>query len=301
MAKYFEPAGAVSWDVAMTATKPDWRVALHPGDRLDLSTTYDTRRASWYESMGIDVLYYADGIQPGAVDPFAGKVDWHGELTHGHLPENEHHGGARTSLPDARTIFSGPVMRRVSIAGFVYGQGDLSATGAARRPPVVHAGDALTFKNLDATYRMPSSQAAYHTITSCRAPCTASTGIAYPLANGGVQFDSGELGYGGAPSRRPQHVVDAQDAQARHLHVLLPHPPVHARVLPRRPAVTAPRSARAPRRRHRARHVRRTDAAGRRRVERGHRDPARGGRGGIRAAQDAVDAARLAGTKGVSW
>src|SRR3954454_9941690 len=55
-AKYFEPAGAVSWDVAMTATKPDWRIALKAGDRLDLSATYDTRRASWYESMGIDVL-----------------------------------------------------------------------------------------------------------------------------------------------------------------------------------------------------------------------------------------------------
>ncbi|MDX6324495.1 MAG: hypothetical protein QOK15_849, partial [Nocardioidaceae bacterium] len=26
--------------------------------------------------------------------------------------------------------------------------------------------------------------------------CTGTTGIAYPLANAGVQFDSGELGYG---------------------------------------------------------------------------------------------------------
>ena len=50
VAKYFEPAGAVSWDVAMTATKPDWRVALHAGDKVNLSVTYDTRRASWYES-----------------------------------------------------------------------------------------------------------------------------------------------------------------------------------------------------------------------------------------------------------
>src|SRR5436190_4859552 len=33
-AKYFEPAGAVSWDVAMTFTKPDWRVAVRKGDRL---------------------------------------------------------------------------------------------------------------------------------------------------------------------------------------------------------------------------------------------------------------------------
>ena len=35
-------------------------------------------------------------------------------------------------------------------------------------------------------------------ITSCRAPCNRSTGIAYPLANGPVRFDSGNLGFGPA-------------------------------------------------------------------------------------------------------
>jgi hypothetical protein len=35
-----------------------------------------------------------------------------------------------------------------------------------------------------------------HSITSCRAPCNRSTGIAYPLADGKVRFDSGNLGYG---------------------------------------------------------------------------------------------------------
>jgi len=43
---------------------------------------------------------------------------------------------------------------------------------------------------------MSAQQSAYHTITACKAPCTGSTGIAYPLANAKVQFDSGELGYG---------------------------------------------------------------------------------------------------------
>jgi plastocyanin len=199
-AKYFEPAGAVSWDVAMTATRPGWRVALHRGDTVDLSTTYDTRRASWYESMGIDVVYYADGIQPGAVDPFNGHVDWHGEITHGHLPENDHHGGTATALPDARTLASGPFSRRLSIAGFLYGRGDLSATGTGGRPPVVRAGQSIRFTNFDATAAIPAQQSAYHTITACRAPCTAATGIAYPLANGRISFDSGELGYGGPPS-----------------------------------------------------------------------------------------------------
>src|SRR5206468_4003581 len=142
----------------------------------------------------------ADGIQPGAVDPFAGRIDWHGEITHGHLPENEHHGGGATRLPDARTLLSGPLTSRMGIGAFGFGRGDLSATGAARRPPVVHAGDAIRFTNFDATTAIPANQAAYHTITSCRAPCTRSTGIAYPLADGPVRFDSGELGFGGPPS-----------------------------------------------------------------------------------------------------
>src|SRR5262245_42236141 len=48
-AKYFEPAGPVSWDVAMTATTPDWRIKLKRGDVLSVKATYDTSRASWYE------------------------------------------------------------------------------------------------------------------------------------------------------------------------------------------------------------------------------------------------------------
>ena len=41
-AKYFEPAGPVSWDVAMTATPDDWRVAVKEGDTLEITTTYET-------------------------------------------------------------------------------------------------------------------------------------------------------------------------------------------------------------------------------------------------------------------
>jgi plastocyanin len=198
VAKYFEPAGAVSWDVATTATKPDWKVALRAGDRINVSTTYDTHKASWYESMGIDVVFYADGVAPGAVDPFTSAVDWHGEITHGHLPENDHHGGGPLDLPDPRRLLSGHVAANVNIFGFVYGRGDLSASNATGRPPVVRAGDSLTFTNLDATTALAPHQSAYHTITACRAPCNRETGVAYPIADGPVQFDSGELGYGPA-------------------------------------------------------------------------------------------------------
>jgi plastocyanin len=197
VAKYFEPAGAVSWDVSLTATKPDWKVALKPGDKVDVSTTYDVRNASWYESMGIMVTWYADGVQPGALDPFEDAVDWHGLLTHGHLKENDNHGGSALSgLPDPTSLLAGPPTRNVNIANYVYSRGDLSVPGRAGRPPVVRAGKSITFKNLDSLPTQSPRTAAYHTITSCRQPCNRTTGVAYPIANGRVQFDSKQLGYG---------------------------------------------------------------------------------------------------------
>jgi plastocyanin len=198
-AKYFEPAGAVSWDVSMTATEPGWKVGVKEDDRLNVSATYDTSRASWYESMGIMVVWYADGIRPGAKDPFRKEIDWRGRLTHGHLPENNVHGGRpRPSLPDPRKLPNGPFAGNVLIEDFLYGVGDFSLSGRGKRPPLVRAGDSITFENLDATTAISARDSAYHTITSCKAPCTGTTGIAYPLADGKVRFDSGELGYGPA-------------------------------------------------------------------------------------------------------
>jgi plastocyanin len=196
-AKYFEPAGAVSWDVSMTATKPDWKVALKAGDIVRIHTVYDTRLASWYESMGIMYGFYADGTQPGAVDPFVRQPDMVGQLTHGHLAENDNHGGAPdNTLPDARRLLGGVATTQVAIRNYVYGRGDLNLRGKKGRPPVVRRGRSITFTNYDATTGLAPRSSAYHTITSCKAPCTGSTGIAYPLANAKIQFDSGELGYG---------------------------------------------------------------------------------------------------------
>jgi plastocyanin len=196
-AKYFEPAGAVSWDVALTGTKPDWRVAVKAGDTIKTTVTYDTSQASWYESMGIMVVFYADGIRPEAKDPFVQKPDWHGLVTHGHLHENDNHGGGPDSgLPDASDLLDGSAPSNVNIKGFIYGKGDLNLTGPDGRPPVIHAGQSVKFTNLDATKSLTPEASAYHTITACKQPCTGTTGIAYPLANANVQFDSGELGYG---------------------------------------------------------------------------------------------------------
>src|SRR5215216_3537852 len=68
-AKYFEPAGSVSWDVAMEATPETWRVGVKRGDVLSVSATYDSRRASWYEAMGIMPIAFSRG--GSGPDPFA--------------------------------------------------------------------------------------------------------------------------------------------------------------------------------------------------------------------------------------
>src|SRR5215210_6917182 len=75
-AVYYEPAGAVSWDVSMTTTPANWRVQLRKGDVLSVSGTYDTRRASWYESMAIMPAMFDPGGT--GVDPFTTNVDVEG-------------------------------------------------------------------------------------------------------------------------------------------------------------------------------------------------------------------------------
>jgi plastocyanin len=193
---YWEPAGPASWDVAMSVTPDNWRVALKKGDVLSMNTTYETKTASWYESMGIMVLWMAfnsDGAS-GGVDPFTTPVDVQGVLTHGHLAENNNHGGAPdpkhykdvTKLP-SREVASGTVL---PIADFAY-EGDMAFATAI---PTIKAGGSLTYSNADAGKGIP------HTLTSCKAPCNLSTGIAYPLADGVPRFDSGELAQIGPPS-----------------------------------------------------------------------------------------------------
>jgi plastocyanin len=186
-ARYFDPRGPISWDLAMTATPPDWRVQVRRGDVLSVSATYDTRRASWYESMGIMPVLFDPG--GSGADPFTTAVDRPGDVTHGRLAENIDRGGKRSGLADPRRLPSAarPQAPRVAISGFQYARGDLSRR---RGLPTIEAGRSLTFVNRDARRDI------FHTITSCRAPCNRSGGIGYPLADGPVTFDSGQLGFG---------------------------------------------------------------------------------------------------------
>jgi len=191
---YYEPAGAVSWDVSMTVTPPDWRVAVKKGDVITISATYDTKRASWYESMGISVMWITDDAE--GEDPFATRVDdVKPVLTHGHLAENRNHGGVETdSFVDMSLRPTGPATDKVTIADFTFAPGDMS--GIYDDVPAVKAGARLTFYNTDA----PRANGIWHTITACKAPCNRTTGVAYPLADADVQFDSGELGIAGPPT-----------------------------------------------------------------------------------------------------
>jgi hypothetical protein len=198
-AHYFEPAGPVSWDVAMVSTKPDWRVAVKKGDILEQTTTYETKIASWYESMGLTIVYMAD--EGAGKNPFKTKVDGPGVLNHGHLDENNVHGGKKPVVgPDPRKL---PGVTAVNspedpfqIAGFSYEAGNFRIPGSSGRPPKVEQGSSLTF-SLGAN---DDSQGIWHSLTSCAAPCNRSTGIAYPLADARFQFDSGQLGTGGPPT-----------------------------------------------------------------------------------------------------
>jgi plastocyanin len=195
-AEYFEPAGAVSWDVVLDTTPADYRVRLKKGDIVSTTATYDVRNASWYESMGIMVTWvaYGDDATAGA-DPFQTKVNVKGVPTHGHLPENDNHGGQPDSqFTDLTKATPSAPTDKVAIADFVYAPGDMVNSSSV---PVVKPGGTLTFTNND---DKATAVGLWHTITACKSPCNQSTGIAYPLANADIQFDSGELGTAGPPA-----------------------------------------------------------------------------------------------------
>jgi plastocyanin len=194
-AHYYEPAGEVSWDVAMGGTPPSWRVQVQDGDTVSVHATYDTRRADWYEVMGIMPVAVYDSTLPSdptVNDAQASNIPQNEVLTHTHLSENDNHGGDPTGAPNPLSLLSAPAPNdTVSIQDFAY-RGN---PNAGPNVPTVEPGQALTFRTLD----VATHPTAFHTITACKEPCTGSTGIAYPIANGPVTFDSGELGFNGSP------------------------------------------------------------------------------------------------------
>ncbi|HEX6117176.1 MAG TPA: hypothetical protein VFY99_08750 [Solirubrobacterales bacterium] len=208
-AKYYEPAGAVSWDVSMEATRPDWRISLKGGDTVSIDATYDVQKASWYESMGILPLAVSTADDASARDPFDDDAEVRamyekgGILTHGRLPENiDRKANKDLNLPDPRKLPSGRRVPKsgIDIDGFRFQLGGYSAFRnypvERMSPPTIKPGGTVDFTNTEALPGMPDEEQAWHSITSCKAPCNRGSGIGYPLANGPVKFDSGQLGFG---------------------------------------------------------------------------------------------------------
>ena len=202
-AHYFDRRGPISWDMAMTATPSDWRPQVKAGDVLRVSTTYNTTRASWYESMGIMVVWEAWNADNG-VDPFAHPLDERGHVTHGHLAEDNNHGGAHP-LGSTAAAFPDCSRRTVQISEFQYNPGDFTSSGMNRCIPTATQGHSITFVNDDASPLAPGNplsptkaylDSVFHTVTACQNPCSLNTGISYPLANGTGAYDSGQLGLG---------------------------------------------------------------------------------------------------------
>ena len=202
-AVYFDPNGPVSWDMSMEVTHPSWRLGIKAGDELVVNSIYETSRASWYEGMGIVVVFIAPGDTSGP-DPFAnpGSVDPHNAtITHGHLPEAGNYGG------DGAEPFATPPaldVDKVAIAGFANLPGNFGTYGYG--VPTVAPGEKVTFANADAAAQV------FHTVTACAYPCNGTPGISYPLADGAVDFDSLELGVGPpiitAASNRVTYALD---------------------------------------------------------------------------------------------
>ena len=168
------------------------------------NATYDTKRAAWWESMGIMVAYMAeDG--PGK-NPFRRRVELP-RPAHPRAPAGERQPRRPAHRP-ARPAHSCRTARSptgpVDILDFKYTLGDLSLSGQSGLPPVVQQG-----QDADVPQRRRRPQAIYHSLTSCEAPCNRSTGIAYPLADGKVQFESGTLGSAVPPATGALEWTDA--------------------------------------------------------------------------------------------
>ena len=229
-----------SWNFSMTLTGAplDWKVKVKPGDTIRLNAVYDSELASWYENMGIVVALVApdDPYSPAGVDVFDEDVvldpgvpadavtppgAFHykgfrpgsctpdltgasgqkrlclrGQVTHGAVPESSNAGGPCTEstcppLPEK----DGELVTDIHSVGFTYGNADLGVIDTLG-VPLVKKGSTVRLWNEDTVANV------WHTYTRCKEPCSGTTKINYPVANGGkgpddlMDFDSAEIGFG---------------------------------------------------------------------------------------------------------
>ena len=200
-AKYFEPAGAVSWDVSMTATKPGWQIAVKA--RRQAQRLGDLRHEQ-------GLLVRVDGDHGRLLrrrhhgrrrrTRSSRRIDTRGLLTHGHLPENNHHGGkARPSLRDARDARQRRLPRATSssrTSSTASATSTCPASAAARRS----SRPASRSPSRTSTRPPRSRLSSPRTTRSPRArrPVPRPPGSPTRSPTRKVQFDSGELGFGPA-------------------------------------------------------------------------------------------------------
>ena len=146
-AHYYEPAGEVSWDVAMGATPPAWRVQVKAGDTVSVHATYDTTRSDWYEVMGImPVAVYNGTDVGGGRDAQANDIPQDEVRTHGHLAENDNHGGEPTGAANPAARCRARRCRTARSASSCSRTRRIRALGLS--VPTVEPGQSITFHNL---------------------------------------------------------------------------------------------------------------------------------------------------------
>ena len=199
--------GPVSWDVTMSATPDDWRVQGAQG-RQALDHRHLRTRARLVVRGHGDHGRVDGDRRPPAPTRSRPTSTCPGVLTHGHLPENDNHGGPTpdpkhyvdlTKLP-SKMVPDGYV---IAISNFVYARGDMSiATLGAddQGRAVAHVQQprlAARQRHLAHDHRVQGAVRRQAPASRSRSPTRK------------IVFDSGELGNGGRARVGCRHVVDA--------------------------------------------------------------------------------------------
>ena len=211
--------------------RPDWRVGVKRGDMLTVSATYDSKRASWYEAMGI----MATAFNPGGTGPDPFAVERRRARPADPRPPG------REPQPRRRILGPGrPAPAAVGAAAAEPHDRDQRLPLRPRRP-AAHGVEAAAADDPAAAARCGSSTAT-RSSASCtrspraRRPATARRASPTRWPTGPVRFDSGNLGFGPAfatAAANRDDVADAARPARGHVHLLLQDPPVHARRVPR--------------------------------------------------------------------
>ena len=196
-AKYYEPAGPVSWDVSMTATRANWRVKLKAKDKCSRSrrpTTPDGR--PWCRSMGIMPLAFMADEPAGGRDPFteADKIAKTARSPTGRCPRTTTTAAGRAACPTAQAAG-----RSAHRAG-----ADQPVRLSAGRPVADREGRPPAGRGSRPGARVPQPRRRRAHLPhghELQGPCNGLTGVAFPLADDGpTAFDSGQLAMGGEPT-----------------------------------------------------------------------------------------------------